>query len=194
MNPPASRVQRRRRTVLRAMCAIAPWDLWLRAGRAVATHAAVEQVKAAYLLKFPDFVEWPPHAFPTANSPFVIAVSGADDVYLELRAMASGSRVLGRAVDVLRLQNPEPGIVTQLVFVGKDRAGQLPTWVDAYAGRPVVIVADTAGALESGAALNFVEIDDRLRFEAAPAAAERSGLRLSSRLLGVAERVLKTRS
>ena len=58
----------------------------------------------------------------------------------------------------------------------------------------MVIVADTAGALESGAALNFVEIDNRLRFEAAPAAAERSGLRLSSRLLGVAERVLKTRS
>jgi hypothetical protein len=176
------------------MCAIAPWSLWLRGGRAVATHAAVEQVKAAYLLKFPDFVEWPPRTFSTANSPFVIAVSGADDVYVELREMASGSRVLGRAVEVLRLQNPEPGIVTQLVFVGKDRAGQIPAWVDAYAGRPVVIVADTAGALESGAALNFVEIDNRLRFEAAPAAAERSGLRLSSRLLGVAERVLKTRS
>lgn len=191
MSPVAPRAQRCRRTVLRVLCAGAPLLVSLRLQRAGAAQAPVEQVKAAYLLKFPEFIEWPPSAFPTAASPFVIAVSGADGVYVELRAMATGSRVLGRAVEVRRLQNPEPGFVTQLVFVGNDRAAQLPAWVDAYAGRPVAIVADTAGGLESGATLNFVETAARLRFEAAPAAAERSGLRLSSRLLGVAERVLK---
>jgi len=190
----AARAQRRRRVVLRGLCALAPWAVLPRLQRAAAAQAPVEQVKAAYLLKFPDFVEWPPRAFSSANSPFVIAVSGADDVYAELRAIAAEHRVSGRAVEVVRLQNPEPDYVTQLVFVGNDRSTQLPAWVGAYARRPVLIVADTVGGLESGATLNFVEVDARLRFEAAPAAAERSGLRLSSRLLGVAERVLKVRS
>jgi hypothetical protein len=38
--------------------------------------------------------------------------------------------------------------------------------------------------------LNFIAIDGKVRFEAAPAAAERVGLKLGARLLAVAERVL----
>ncbi|MCD6681237.1 MAG: YfiR family protein [Burkholderiaceae bacterium] len=187
-------MQRRRRVLLRALCALAPWIVLPRLERAAAAQAPIEQVKAAYLLKFPDFVEWPPNAFSSPDSPFVVGISGADDVYVELRALAAGQRVAGRMIEVLRLQNPEPDFVTQLIFVGNDRSMQLPVWIDAYARRPVLIVADTVGGLESGAMLNFVEVDARLRFEASPAAAERSGLRLSSRLLGVAERVLKAPS
>jgi hypothetical protein len=38
--------------------------------------------------------------------------------------------------------------------------------------------------------LNFVPVQGRIRFEAAPVVAERAGLKLGSRLLAVAERVL----
>lgn len=182
---------RGRRRALCALCAALPWALPLPGGRARAAEATIEQVKAAYLLKFPGFVEWPPQAFDGARSPLVIAVAGADDVYATLRELAPANPVQGRPIEVLRLQSPEPSTPTHLLFVGAERAAQLPAWIAAYAGRPVVVVADTAGGLESGAALNFVEVGNRLRFEAAPSAAERVGLRLSSRLLGVAERVLK---
>lgn len=177
-----------------ALCAAVPGLLALRPGPVCAAEAPIEQVKAAYLLKFPSFVDWPASAFPSATSPFVIAVSGAGDVYAALRELAPGHPLHGRPIEVLRLQRPEPTTTTHLVFVGNDRSSQLPAWVAAYAARPVVVVADTVGGLESGAALNFVEVGNRLRFEASPGAAERSGLRLSSRLLGVAERVLKGES
>lgn len=179
--------------MLCALCASVPWLPSL--GRRVrAAEAPLEQVKAVYLLKFPGFIEWPAHAFPGAGSPFVIAVCGADDVYAALRDLAPAHPVHGRPMEVVRLQYPEPATPTHLLFVGNDRSAQLATWVSAYASRPVVVVADTVGGLERGAALNFVEVGSRLRFEASPGAAERAGLRLSSRLLGVAERVLKERS
>ncbi len=177
--------------MLCALCAAIPCTVHERP--ADAAEAPIEQVKAAYLLKFPGFVEWPAHAFAGATAPFVLAVCGADDVYAELRALAPRHPVQGRPVALLRLRHPEPSTVTHLVFVGKGRSAQLPAWVAAYAGRPIVIVGDAVGGLESGATLNFVEVGDRLRFEASPAAAEREGLRLSSRLLGVAERVLRER-
>ncbi len=170
------------------LCAALP----LSATKVRAVEAAPEQVKAAYLLKFPGFVEWPPHAFEQARSPFfVIAVAGADDVYATLHELATTNPVQGRPTRVLRLARPEPSTPTHLLFVGNDLSGQLSSWVGAYAGKPVVIVADTPNGLERGAALNFVQVGDRLRFEASPGAAERVGIRLSSRLLGVAERVLK---
>lgn len=92
-----------------------------------------------------------------------------------------------------RPQRPEPSLFTHLLFVGHELSSRLPTWVAACGQRPVVVVAEAAGGLEKGAALNFVAVGDRLRFEASPGAAERVGIRLSARLLGVAERVLKER-
>ena len=48
-----------------------------------------------------------------------------------------------------------------------------------------------AGAwFEAGSALNFVPVQDRLRFEASLRAVERAGLKVSSRLLALAQRVV----
>src|SRR6187402_2797753 len=43
----------------------------------LAAQFSVETVKAAYLFRFAQYVEWPPLA---TDAPFVIAVSGAEDV------------------------------------------------------------------------------------------------------------------
>jgi hypothetical protein len=55
-------------------------------------------------------------------------------------------------------------------------------------GRSILVVAEDG--LEPGVMLNFVPIGGRVRFEAAPVAAERVGLKLGARLLAVAERVV----
>ena len=60
----------------------------------------------------------------------------------------------------------------------------------ALAGRPILAVTDAPTGLADGGALNFVPVQGRVRFEASLPAAERAGLRLSSRLLAVAERVV----
>ncbi|HSY28334.1 MAG TPA: YfiR family protein, partial [Burkholderiaceae bacterium] len=54
---------------------------------------------------------------------------------------------------------------------------------------PILVVTESAGALESGSIINFVPVDDRIRFEISVTQAERSGLKISSRLLGVAQKI-----
>ena len=58
------------------------------------------------------------------------------------------------------------------------------------AGRPLLVVSDVPEGLPEGSALNFITMGRRVRFEAAPQVAERAGLKLSARLLAVAERVV----
>src|SRR5262245_18288794 len=55
-------------------------------GHAATPEIAEEaQVKAAFLHKFPGFVQWPQGALPaTANEPFIIGVAGADAVFVHL--------------------------------------------------------------------------------------------------------------
>jgi hypothetical protein len=50
-------------------------------------------------------------------------------------------------------------------------------------------VTESHGALAQGSMINFVLVDRRVRFEVALDAAEKNGLRLSSRLLAVAQQV-----
>jgi hypothetical protein len=73
-----------------------------------------------------------------------------------------------------------------MLFVGRAAAASLPK-LGAQPG--VLVVSEAEGALEHGAMINFVGIDGRVRFEVAPEAAERRGLRISSRMLAVAQHV-----
>jgi hypothetical protein len=148
------------------------------AGAAAQLAAPVSEasVKAAYLYKFTAFVEWPPSAFAGPTSPVIIGVSGADAVYAELAQVLAGRTVEGRPLHVL--------------YMGRPMTTERMGWLQALQGRPVLIVTDGPSALGFGSALNFLTVDGRVRFEASLAGAERSGLRLSARLLAVAERVV----
>jgi hypothetical protein len=59
------------------------------------------------------------------------------------------------------------------------------------AGNALLVVTECDGGLQQGSAINFRIVDERVRFDVALDAAERNGIKLSSRLLTVANRVQK---
>jgi hypothetical protein len=144
-------------------------------------------VKAAFLYKFPAFVEWPPGTFAGPQQPLVIAVSGDDEVAADLEQLVA-SRSDDRPVTVRRMAEGAPVQGAQVLFLGRRREGRLQDAVDAVKG-PVLIVTDQPGALRLGSVLNFSSESGRVRFSASLASAEARGLKLSSRLLAVAEAV-----
>ncbi len=148
------------------------------------------QVKAAYLHKFPGFVEWPSGSFTSATSPLVMGVAGAEAVYQELSRLAAGRQVQGRAVEVRRVSLPLPDPL-HLLYIGPEARREAGALLARTVGRPVLTVTDDSALQPAGAVLNLVEIEGRVRFEASPSAATASGLKLSSRLLNVAARVIE---
>ncbi len=58
----------------------------------------------------------------------------------------------------------------------------------------VLTVADTKGFLESGGIINFLMEDKKVRFEINVTAAKKSKLKISSKLLRLAKRVVKEKS
>lgn len=156
---------------------------------AVAEEEALESsVKAAYLYKFLAYVEWPAASFASADAPQVIGVLGADDVLAELQRLVVGRQVNGHPLAARRVALGEPVESLHVLYVG--RAARPSAVVPTLLGRPILVVTDAAGALADGSALNFVQVRGRVRFEASVPAAERGGLKLSARLLAVAERVV----
>jgi hypothetical protein len=146
-----------------------------------------QEVKAAFLFKFLSFVEWPPEAL--RDAPIVIAVVGSEEVAAELQEIVPGRNVQGRPVAVRRVREGEPIPLAQLLFFGRGESARLRDVVRSAATQPLLIVCDWEGALEQGAVVNFVRSDARVRFEIALDAAERRNLRISSRMLAVAQSV-----
>ncbi|WP_082439554.1 MULTISPECIES: YfiR family protein [unclassified Massilia] len=161
-----------------------------RAENAVTSPALERRVKAAFLYKFLGYAEFPSGAFADAASPVVIGVVGADELATELARIVSGRTVNGRPITVRVLRESEIGTPVHLLFIGGNDAGRVGRLVRA-AGGAMLVVTECDGGLQLGSAINFRIVDERVRFDVALDAAERNGIKLSSRLLTVANRVQK---
>jgi hypothetical protein len=163
---------------------------WLLALSCAAGAQPLEhEVKAAFLFKFPSFVEWPKAALGEAPGPLVIGVAGADDAAAALEQMSAGRGAQGRPLQVKRLQEGESAAGLHMLFLGRGMAPRLRELARGAPGQPLLIVCEWDGALDQGAAINFLRTEGRVRFEVAVDAAERRGLRISSRMLAVAVNV-----
>lgn len=151
------------------------------------------EIKAAFLYKFGSFIEWPPAAFPSPAAPFEIGVVGADAIAAELERVVAGRTVQSRPVVVRRLKRGDSLAGLHALFVGPSEGAGLGQILEGARGQPLLVVTDSPqGAPPPGSMINFVLEDDRLRFDVALAAAEQGGLRISSRLLAVARKVIES--
>jgi len=148
--------------------------------------SAEYRIKAAYLCRFGNYVDWPPAAFASEDSPFTIGVLGPQAVADEITVAARGQMASGRPIAVRRLAPGDPVEGLHLLFVA--RAAGLANVLAAVKERPVLTVTEAEGDA-AGAVVNFVIVDDKVKFDVSLPAAERSGLKVSARLLGVARQV-----
>lgn len=186
----AARCARLARAALAAACVFlataAPW--WC--AHAADEDGTLEQrVKAAFLYQFAGYVEWPPNAFAQAAAPITIAVLGADTLAAELGQIVAGRTVGGRAVAVKRVKPGESLAGVHVLFIGREESARLGQVAQAAQTRSILTVTESDGALTRGSMINFVLVDRRVRFEIGLDSAEKGGLRLSSRLLAVAQQV-----
>ncbi len=146
------------------------------------------QVKAAFVCKFGNYIDWPAHALGAAGEPFRIGVLAGSGIVEEFRRTAAASSVGGRAVEVKRLARGDALDGLHIVFVSRAMAAHAAEVIASLQGRPVLTVTELDPAVATGM-INFVVIDDKVRFDILLAPAVQGGLKISVRLLGVARRV-----
>lgn len=147
-------------------------------------------VKAAYLLNFTKFVEWPATAFTNATAPFVVGLVGDDPFGSMLQEAFSGQTVGGRPIVLRRFPVGAKINDCHVLFLSRSARETQEGLLATLQGRPILTVGETEQFLEAGGLINFVLTKERVRFEVNARSAERAGLKLGAKLLGVAARVL----
>jgi hypothetical protein len=149
------------------------------------------KVKAAFLYKFLGYTEFPAAALGEAGAPVVIGVVDADDLAAELTRIVSGRTVLSRPIIVKVFRDQEPPSGVHLLFVGGLDPQRVRTVLRAAQPAPMLLVTEAEDGLRQGSVINFRIVEERVRFDVSLEAADRHSVKLSSRLLTVANLVHK---
>ena len=171
------------------------------------------QIKAAFIYNFIKFVDWPEEKMADSNEPITIGIIGSED-FIKAFEPVIHKKVKNRNLSIKYFEGYEKLERTQeddrqwnqkmealktchvLMFCSCDsvRIKDLSQIIKALKGSPVLTVGETAGFLESGGIINFLMEDKKVRFEINVTAAKKSKLKISSKLLRLAKRVVEEKS
>jgi len=148
------------------------------------------EVKAAFLVKFARFVEWSTNA-PVAGAKggFTIGILGQDPFGKSFDEAVKKEKIGEHGVQILRGREPGEFTKCQMVFISASESVRLVELIRELSGKGILTVADVPDFAGRGGMIGFIKEAGKVRFEINAAAAEKSGLKISSKLLQVGKRV-----
>jgi hypothetical protein len=155
----------------------------------VRTQSALEyEVKAALLLNFARFIEWPDSAFESPRSPIEVCVLAANPFGDALERTLAGETIANRTLSARQVRGASDSAGCHLLFVpsgAESRAASLLR----QGGAHTVTVGESRRFADMGGAVNFVIEGGRVRFNVNLRPVETRGVRISARMLQLAGRV-----
>ena len=165
------------------------------AGVLVASRIAQAQpvdeyaMRSAFLFNFAQFVDWPVEAFTGHPDRMRFCILGKDPFGPVIDRSLSGKTVQGRRIEVVRLHQVKELQPCQLVYLAAEAESHLAEVLAELRGRPVLVVGEAEGFTHRGGMIRLFLKNDRGRFQVNHRAADEAGLRLSSKLLELAESI-----
>lgn len=145
-------------------------------------------VKAAFLLNFARYVEWPP--VKRSGQVFTLCVLEPDPFGARLDAAVAGERWEGRDISVRRLGETRDVDGCHLLYVPAAAASRYNNARAQIGKMPLLTVGEVKDFSQRGGIIQLFVEENRVKFSINEAAADSAGLRISSRLLRLAREVL----
>ena len=155
---------------------------------ALAQRVSEPEMKAVFLYKFTDFIEWPANG-PQPPDSFRLCVIADSQMTATIDRTMKGESVNGRPIVTVLTPAADEVRQCHILFVGRGEMTRAQSSLAAVRDHPVLTVGESDGFLSQGGTIWFVMADNRVRFDINIEHAKRAGLTISSRLLQVARRV-----
>lgn len=165
-------------------------------------------IKVGFLYNFMKFTNWPAESVQDdnnsiaadSNEPMTIGIIGKDPFGGSFEVLRN-KLVRNRKIVTKRFKSfPEVKKSSEqiksirkchVLFVCSSQEVEFRKILDLVKDHAVLTVADTEGFLESGGIINFVPEEKKIRFEVNVTVAKRAKLKISSKLLSLAKRIVE---
>ncbi len=142
--------------------------------------------KAVFLYSFTRYFDWPDEKKTDA---FVIYVVGKNDALVaELKKNLSGKKKVGnQEIEIKNSPAFDPSITSNIIYFAPDALKPVTDAASKNKKKGVLIVAEAPGACKSGASINFIFLENKLKFEYSKNAAVKAGLKTNEDFKALAE-------
>ena len=151
--------------------------------------ASETQMKAAFLVNFAKYVDWPAKESTSTNPPIVVAIFGDDKVVNEFSEMVQGGRFInGRPLAMKRINSEEEiKRECEILFIGTSERHRVSSILGKVKGASILTVSESEDFLDKGGVIKLIRKDRNIRLGVNLNAAGQARLRISSNLLSVAD-------
>jgi hypothetical protein len=145
------------------------------------------KIKAVFIYNFTRYFEWPDNK---KSGPFIIYIVGKNDnLITELKSLASKKKVGNQDIEVKNSSTFDVGITSNIIYVLPDVAAKTVGDVAGKnKGKGTLVVAESPNACKSGASINFLIIENRVKFEYSKNNAVKAGLKTNDDFKALAEK------
>ena len=140
------------------------------------------KLKAAFLYNFIQYIDWGNTA--PANE-YTICIVGTSPIDAPLREIAATRKDSEKKIKIVHCKSAAEITYAHILFISKNVDEPLDA-ILAKVPKGTLTVGERPGCAKEGAAMNFVIIDNKLKFESNLKALNASGLKASSQLLKLA--------
>ena len=149
--------------------------------------AGEDEVKAAFLLNFTRYVDWPPSTFASARAPFVICILNDAEFASTTSGVIGDRMVEERPITVSARETLEGTQGCHILFLPASQQDQQQTVISESSDDSILTVSDSEGFALMGGIANFRRAGSKLRLEINREAAARARLKVSAPLLRIAD-------
>jgi len=144
--------------------------------------------KAAFIYNFTKFVEWNNDA---NSESFVIGVVGESPIYSALTNIASTKKINNKKIEVVKCKTTDvENCHCQILFVPENiGTKEFKDFLSALSTKNVLVITEHKGYLDYGSAINFLIVDNHIKFEINLTSLNKCNLKASAQLLKLAQSV-----
>jgi hypothetical protein len=158
-------------------------------GAAVEKDFPEAKIKAAYLFNFLRFIEWPPGSVIDTHICVIGQKNGYQEAFKSLRSQSlNDQRIVIRELD--DIDNPQTLLSCQIIFLTSVASHRQKMVFNTLKGSKTLTVGENSGFVRQGGMINFIEKDSKIRFEINLRTANEAGLRITSKILRIADLVI----
>ena len=158
--------------------------------QADADTRAAYQIKAAYLYNFIKFIDWPEESFPAVQSPVYIGILGENPFGSDINKLES-KNVQRHPIRLRFGKDPEDLRGCHLIYISPSEWENIDRILQAIPRNGTLTVSGAPQFNDAGGVIRFVEKDNRIKFAINLQVAREANLRISSRLLQLAIKVME---
>jgi hypothetical protein len=147
------------------------------------SQTSIAQAQAVFIYNFTRLIEWPAES-KTGN--FEILVYGSNELVSNVKSYTNSKFVGTQPIVVNKCNAVEEIGKPHILFIAFGKTKDMEAIKNKIGNNSTLIITEKKGGLDLGATINFVIIEDKLKFELKTGNASKVGLKIHSNLENMA--------